>query len=238
MEKYECAFEPEEKQRAFDMIADLYYQRNFGSTSKSDMETLLFSIFLEHLLCTGQPYDDYTVSLQLGITESRVRALKERKQLKYPHKYIWQEAFAKIAKNAKYDKTAKTVKLTIEDVNLLKEVRHFVRVNGWYDEMTLNPRLFQCKLDCYLMICYRLDEGERYLSEEDRKALRKLAENEDERGPIEKILDGDVRSGLHELVFHGTETALCSVLEKLPFGKIGSGIVKDYLHWKKKEAAK
>lgn len=77
-------FSVEEKAEAFDSISELYFDRNFGSTSKSDFETLLFSIYIEHLIKNGLPYDDYIMSKTLGITETRVRALKERKQLKYP----------------------------------------------------------------------------------------------------------------------------------------------------------
>ena len=34
------------KAEAFDKIAELFYNCNFGSTSKADIETLMFSIFI------------------------------------------------------------------------------------------------------------------------------------------------------------------------------------------------
>lgn len=40
----------EEKASAFDKIAERYYFANFGTMSKSDLETLLFSIYLEQIL--------------------------------------------------------------------------------------------------------------------------------------------------------------------------------------------
>lgn len=127
----EMAFSEQEKRAAFDKIAELYYNRNFGETTKSDFETLLFSIYIEHLMDNGLDSDDYTMSIQLGISESRIRTLKERKQLKYPREnYVWQNEFANLVQCARYDKTTKMVKMSIEDVNLMKEVRHFVIHNG------------------------------------------------------------------------------------------------------------
>lgn len=230
---YSDSFSDKEKIAAFDKIAGLYFDRNFGSVSKADFETLMFSIYIEHLLDNELPYDDYTMSNSLGISESRIRTLKERKQLKYPREYIWQEAFAEIVKYAKYDDVTKTVKLSIEDVNLLKEVRHFIRINGWYDDFQLNPRLFQCKLDCFLMLCAMLD-GEMLLTEDDKKKLLKLKTNEDDRSAIEKIAEGDFKKGFYELVFGCAEDVLCGVLESLPFGKVGSYAVKEIMKWLKK----
>lgn len=86
---YSNSFSDKEKLAAFDKIAGLYFDRNFGSVSKADFETLMFSIYIEHLLDNDLPYDDYTMSNSLGISESRIRTLKERKQLKYPREYIW-----------------------------------------------------------------------------------------------------------------------------------------------------
>lgn len=219
-------FSEQEKQAAFDKIAELYYNRNFGETTKSDFETLLFSIYIEHLMDNDLASDDYTMSIQLGISESRIRTLKERKQLKYPREhYVWQNEFANLVQRARYDETTKMVKMSIEDVNLMKEVRHFVIQNGWYDEFQLNPRLFQCKLDCFLLICSKLD-GEIEFSDQDKQKLRELKASEDERSAIEKILNHDWEGGLKELVAQSAEDVLCEVLEQLPVGNFGSNFVK------------
>ena len=74
-------FTSEEKNALFDKIAAMYFNKNFGSTQKADFETLLFSEYIEHCLRFKLPFDDYTISKELGITQSRVRSLKERKEL-------------------------------------------------------------------------------------------------------------------------------------------------------------
>lgn len=43
------------KAEAFDKIAELFYNCNFGSTSKADIETLMFSIFIERILKEDGP---------------------------------------------------------------------------------------------------------------------------------------------------------------------------------------
>ena len=49
-------FSKDDKAKAFDEIAKKFYLSNFGSTAKSDIETLMFSIYIEriqiHILIT------------------------------------------------------------------------------------------------------------------------------------------------------------------------------------------
>ena len=86
-EIYNELFKDEDKVKAFDKIAEKYYFSNFGSTSKTDFETLMFSIYIEQLLKKNQvdynAYSDYTLSKQLGITQSKVSNLKVRKEMLY-----------------------------------------------------------------------------------------------------------------------------------------------------------
>ena len=70
------SFTQEEKEELFDTLMAMYFHKNFGSLSKTDLETYLFSFYLEHLLNNQFNYDDYTVGKDLGLTLSRVRGLK------------------------------------------------------------------------------------------------------------------------------------------------------------------
>ena len=60
-------FTDEEKIIVFDKIAELYFEKNFGSTTKADFETLLFSEYLEHCMRCDEPFDDYSLSKKLRI---------------------------------------------------------------------------------------------------------------------------------------------------------------------------
>ena len=50
-------FTNEEKIAVFDKNAPLCFNKNFGSTSKADLETLLFLEYIEHCLRTELPFD-------------------------------------------------------------------------------------------------------------------------------------------------------------------------------------
>ena len=161
-------FTDNEKIALFDKIAALYFKRNFGSTSKVDFETLLFSEFIDHCIRSGISFDDYTISKELGITQSRVRSLKERKELKYPYLVDtkWKEAFVSALKNARYDEHDHYVKFIIQDINVMNEARHFIEEKGWYDECSLNKKLLRIPLDCLTEICLE-DESIADLFSED-----------------------------------------------------------------------
>lgn len=89
-EKYDELFATEaDKAAAFDEIARRFYFANFATMSKSDFETLLFSLYLEQILnCSENNYDaysDYTLSKVMGVPQSRISTLKVRKELQYPY---------------------------------------------------------------------------------------------------------------------------------------------------------
>ena len=110
-----------EKAVAFDKIAELFYNCNFGSTTKADIETLMFSIYIESILDKEGPanfnaYSDYTLSKALCITQSKVSNLKVRKELSYPYKdFKWQDSFVSLSEKATFEDGK--VKLYIPDKN-------------------------------------------------------------------------------------------------------------------------
>ena len=92
--------------------------------SKADFETLLFHIYIEHLLNNGLCFDDYSISKELGISQTKVRSLKAKKELQYPHEgFDWQKAFAEDVKKAVYEENTRSVSIPIDDVNVLTELR-------------------------------------------------------------------------------------------------------------------
>ena len=94
-------FTPEEKAEAFDRIAAQYYNRNFGTMMKSSLDTLMFSIYLDHCKQNGDAADDYSLSKQLGIGQAKIRALKQNEalQINQSRAVHWKTQFAQYAKN-------------------------------------------------------------------------------------------------------------------------------------------
>lgn len=166
-----------DKAAAFDQIAEHFYERNFGSMSKSDMETLMFSIYINRILDGGDKnfntYSDFRLAKELGITQSKVRNLKEKKQQQYPRDFKWREAFKRVSKNARYENGK--IKIQIPDINLYYEIQNTVEENGGFIEVSLTPKLLQISPEYFLDLMMVIDEEGRereFIQREWRKAFR------------------------------------------------------------------
>ena len=178
------------------------------------------------------------MSKNLGISQSKIRNLKMRKELQYPRKgFDWKSAFVLNIRNANYDENSKTIKLMVSDVNVLTELRYFMEKNGWYDEYQLNPRLFQCKVDFFMQLCCELESCGLILGDESREVLGKIADNisdNKEKNAIQKIRDGFIQDGLKELALCAGKTVLIETLKAIPFGGILEQIMKTFIEILKK----
>lgn len=213
-------FSTKEKARAFDRIAERYYKRNFSTLSKTDMDTLMFDIYIEQLLDKGLPHDDYNMSKALGISQGRIRTFKVRKELQYPREnFNWVDAFAEDLKKASFDNESKKVKVLISDVNVLSELRYFVEKNGWYDEYQLNPRLFQCRIDFFIDMIQKLAEDEMSFDKEAKRKIKQLEKNLPDskvKTAIQNILEGSVEEGAKKLLLYAGKTVGPELLGLLP----------------------
>lgn len=185
-------FTDEEKIEYFDKIASLFYNRNFGQTSKADIELLMFDIYLSSLIEHNQNSDgtmdynkcsDYKISKDLGITQQRVRNLKVKKQLVNPIPFDWKASLATLTKNARYDPVSKKVTINIPDPNLYYELQNFIEEQGAYVEKQLNSKIFQIRAEYYLDLVLALEP------ESNRKEI------------IEKIKSEVKKSNKNNLVF-------------------------------------
>lgn len=222
------AFTESEKREAFDRIAAHYYQGNFGSLSKSDLDVLLFTILLEHCRSNGERTDDYALSKLLGITQSRVRTFKQKSQLQYPGELDWQGAFVECIQNAHFDEIKGLVKVSIPEVNVLIELRQFMLDQGWYDEYQLNPKLFQCRLEIFIALCAKLTGGMEEFPEETKKQLEELKSKlpEKESPGLGKLIGGQLQDGLIEFAKNASIEMLCEGLKLLPFGGLAGKAIK------------
>lgn len=183
----------ESKAEAFDKLAKYYYMSNFGSMQKADLDVLMFSIYLEKILDESEDdmntYSDYTLSKQLGITQSKVASLKERKQVKYPYSnFRWEKSFARVCSNARFD--GDKIKINLKDKNLYYEVKNFIDENGGLAESTLTSTVLSMSPSDFICIVELL------MTKEEKEALERtirkiyksnksLVENYDKDNPIE-----------------------------------------------------
>ena len=225
----------EEKAAAFDRLAEKYYDRNFGSMKKTDMDVMMFSFFIEHRRKNGESLDDYSFAKVLGIPESAVRNLKVKKELQYPTEgYDWKDAFIQTIPYAKYDDRKALVKVSISDPNVKRGVENYMEHNHLFTEYQLNPKLLQMRADHFVELCAALfaegygadGEWSDASAEEIAKRLQnsKASEylNEKEK-PILSLTKDALKDNWKDVVKtlanKGSKFALGELLKLIPFGK-------------------
>lgn len=216
-------FSQEEKIHLFDEIQKNYFEKNFGTMSKSDLEVLLFSEFIEHCLNNEIPFDDFSLSKQLGITQTRIRSLKERKELKYPHQgFNWQNSFMKSLETAKYNEKNHYIKVMIQDVNVMNELKNYIEGKGWYYECTLTKKLINIPLEFVVDIGFdqfKEDFGDTF-SDEAKKKIKEL-NKDNSSNTLSEFIKEFSKDGLKTLLMSGSKEIILSVLGLLPFGGPG-----------------
>ena len=212
-------FTNNEKIEAFNKIAINYFNKNFGSLSKSDLDVLMFSEYIEHCINYGMDYSDYYLSKELGITQNRIRSLKEKKELKYPHEgFDWRNGLVEPLKTAKYDKYAHTVKMIIPDVNVQIEFRNFVESNGWYDEYSLNKKLSVIPISGFIDIF-----GSNIDFKDDVKEhIKEVCKNnpESKSKGFTDFMSEFSKDSLKTFLMNGSAESVKMILGALPFGSL------------------
>lgn len=166
---------------AFDKIAELFYSKNFAASSKSEVELLMFSIYMDSLIDSCKKPDgtidysicsDYEIGKQLGITQERVRSLKVKKQARYPVVFRWQDSLLSIKDSIRYDDGINKIIIPTRDPNLYNEIRNYIEDHGGYIEIRRCGNYIQIRPEHYFMLVYE------ELSEADQSMCRKKIEKE------------------------------------------------------------
>lgn len=154
-----------EKIKYFDEICEKYYKKNFGLSSKSEIDLLMFKFFYQNKLGKKKngvfnADSDYLLSKELGITQSRVRNLKVKKELVYPElEYDWKQQFLELIDLAQYDEQNKKVIMNITDPNLQIEIENHIEQRGLYYEKQLNTKLLQLRVEYFIELVVSLDDS-------------------------------------------------------------------------------
>lgn len=161
------------KADAFDRIAEKYYFNNFGTFSKSEIDLLMFDIYLEQSIINNKLNDDlvdynavsdYKMARNLGITPQRIRNLKVKKQYVYPVKFDWKESLANILNDDKniHIVDNKTIKINIPDPNLFLAIQEEIEAEGGYLDIQLNSRLLSVPIDNFMIILKLISREDEY----------------------------------------------------------------------------
>lgn len=160
------SFNDEEKIALFDEIISNFFDSNFGQLSKSDIELMMFNIYIKKMISNNRNADgtidykkcsDYKISQDLGITQQKVRTLKVKNQLINPIDYDWKAALARLTENARYDKNSGKILINIPDPNLFIEIQNFIEEQGAYVEKQLNSKILQLRVEYYIDLIVSLE---------------------------------------------------------------------------------
>lgn len=219
------------KAKLFDQISGKYFDKNFGTMTKSEFELLLFNMLLEYLR-DKKPNDlsDYSISKVLGISQTRVRNLKQRAELVYPRREFhkkWKTYFKDYIQYARYDEKTGLVKVNIADITVITELRNFMEENKWYDEYQLNPKLFQCPVEIFLDLCQKIDGKEIQLTQKSIENIENIKKksNLDDKA-IELIKQGKVKEGIKKLTKSLATEGMSELLSAIPFGETANVFIK------------
>lgn len=211
-----------DKNNAFSKIAELFYKRNFSTTSKAEIELLMFHFYMQALIkmCTDEQTNvldykkcsDYNIAKQLGITEGRVRNLKVKVQARYPEAFDWKKSFESLKNNVRYDEKINRIIIPVPDPNLYLELKNFIEENGGYIEVRRSGNYIQIRPEYYIFLIYDS------VSEDDKKKVLKeitCALNKKNSSPPISI---DSRTDMINHILGITENSLsilASLVEKI-----------------------
>ncbi len=163
----EMRFSDKKAAENFRKLAQLFYNKNYGQASKSEIELLMFHFYMDNLRDKAEAnndksystYSDYKISKEIGITQQRVRNLKIKEQLIYPRPFNWKEEFTELLAHAQYDKVSQMVSIDIPDPNLYIEIKNYFQENGKVVEKTLNSREFKIRIDNLLIFVIEISDN-------------------------------------------------------------------------------
>ena len=200
------SFNDEEKIALFDEIISNFFDSNFGQLSKSDIELMMFNIYIKKLISDNRNSDgtidykkcsDYKISQDLGITQQKVRNLKVKNQLINPIDYNWKAALARLTENARYDKNSGKILINIPDPNLFIEIQNFIEEQGAYVEKQLNSKILQLRVEYYidLVVALESDSSRKKIIKEMKKQFKDEGKDDtlfDERNIGKSLMDATV----------------------------------------------
>lgn len=182
---YNQVFETEDKVKAFDKLAEMFYDRNFGTAGKAEVELWLFKTFMDNLIKNNvdknnvldyNKTSDYTIGKMLGIPQERVRNLKIKSQARYPVAFSWQESLKTMRDSIVYDENKDKIIIPVRDPNLYNEIRNFIEEKGGYIEIQRGSNCIQIRPQYFFILLYLAIEDEDKKKDTRKAFAKKLKE--------------------------------------------------------------
>ena len=233
LDENQCELDKNTKDELCKELCGLYFCKNFGKITKADFELVLFKHYISYCNKNGISTSDYDLSKRLGILQSKVRSLKQQKYKKYDinDNDWWKKEIKESLGKARYDSDNNRIKFIVEDVNVKEELVHYIEEKGWYNETSLNKKLFILPLQCYLDILCDEQTFKDVFSEEAKKAMQKKCDDSDlDQNIKDKAIDftkSFTKDALNDVLKTGTKELIIFIITSLiPFGGPIKGVLE------------
>jgi len=163
-----------------DELLDNYLSRGFGSLSKSELDTLMMHLLIKH--GDGADKANHELSLELQITESRLKNLRYQARLKYAsdHDDYIKEEFFRLLENAQLVADAKDASIifVVEDSFVKQGIKAKLKSLGHFADHSFNSEVVKIKEGAFidLLNAYFDDKQKKQISVAAKKAM-KLAQD-------------------------------------------------------------
>ena len=169
------------KEKFFEEMSVAFYNQNFGTKTKSEIELIMFKYYFEAAkkyatedgVLNENLISDYKIGCDLGISPVKVRNLRLKVELQSQDKYDWQEELIKVlskSQNLDKSKDNEYIQITIRSKKLFYAVEDWIEDNGKTLDITLNAKQLKIPKKSF----YNLLKEIQMVNKDESEVLEKL----------------------------------------------------------------
>ena len=161
------------KADAFDKLAEMYYRKNFGTLPKSEIDLIMFSVYLDAVMKSKgidaasidySVISDQKIAKVLGITPKRVSNYKMRKHLSFDKEEFDFKSNLRnlVLNNDNIRIENEYIVLFIPDAFLYSEIKDCIESELGIADSSFNPQIMRIPQNNYMKLCRLCMNDEEY----------------------------------------------------------------------------
>lgn len=157
-------------------VINKYLTRGFGSMNKNEFEVWIFHYLLSNRFINENNYD---ISIQLRIPETKVKRLRYEAELKYgdpKDEESYRIALEKLLEKSIIKKDGNSVQFSIENIQLRKFLDSKLKKAGRFSDSSFNSEIVVIDVDD-LEYLLKVLWPEKYWNEIENRAKKKIQSN-------------------------------------------------------------
>lgn len=127
----------------FERLTERFFGRGFATLTKTEVEVYLFDIYMRGVERLGDAPSYYTIGRELGITESRARALSEKRSLFFDEPPSVKKCLRYLLEHAPKDMQDGVIRIQVTDVNILRALQDHIESRELGVEPELSGKAFR-----------------------------------------------------------------------------------------------